>query len=281
MSKKKDDIPQAIKWHGGKAYLAKRIVALMPKHVHYVEPFFGGGAVLWAKNPEGVSEVVNDLNGDLTNFWSVLARPDAFADFQRRIEATPCSETAFKFAQANLGTSACPAERAANFFIVNRQSRQALGKDFATLAKTRTRRGMNELPSAWLTSVEGLLEVHNRFKRVVILNRCALKVIRTQDGPKTLFYCDPTYLPETRSTVGEYEHEMSFEDHVDLLTLLATIQGKFLLSGYRSKLYDDWADEHGMNRVDFDLPNNASSAKTKERKTECVWMNFNTTEGKP
>ena len=35
-----------LKWHGGKHYLASRIVGLMPPHLHYVEPFFGGGTVL-------------------------------------------------------------------------------------------------------------------------------------------------------------------------------------------------------------------------------------------
>ena len=31
-----------LKWHGGKWYLAPKIVALMPPHIHYVEPFAGG-----------------------------------------------------------------------------------------------------------------------------------------------------------------------------------------------------------------------------------------------
>lgn len=35
-----------IKRHGGKAYLATKIRALFPTHSRYVEPFFGGGAVL-------------------------------------------------------------------------------------------------------------------------------------------------------------------------------------------------------------------------------------------
>ena len=37
---------QPLKWHGGKYYLASKIIGLMPSHLHYVEPYFGGGAVL-------------------------------------------------------------------------------------------------------------------------------------------------------------------------------------------------------------------------------------------
>src|SRR6266478_4450759 len=92
-----------LKWHGGKYYLASRIVALMPPHLHYVEPFFGGGAVLFAREPEdaplwlpphqGVSEVVNDINGRLVNFWRVLQSPDTFARFRRRVEAIPVARS--------------------------------------------------------------------------------------------------------------------------------------------------------------------------------------------
>jgi DNA adenine methylase len=44
-----------LKWHGGKHYLASRIVGLMPPHLHYVEPYFGGGAVLMAHDPNDQS----------------------------------------------------------------------------------------------------------------------------------------------------------------------------------------------------------------------------------
>jgi hypothetical protein len=61
-----------LKWHGGKSYLADWIISQLPAHVHYVETYAGGLAVLLAKDPEGVSEVVNDVDGELTTFWSVL-----------------------------------------------------------------------------------------------------------------------------------------------------------------------------------------------------------------
>ena len=115
--------------------------------MHYVEPYFGGGAVLLAQDPEGISEVVNDIDGDLTNFWKVLADEAAFGRFQRLVTATPCSEQVFDNSRNLLRSADVHAspdhERAAAFFVVNRQSRQALGKAFSTLARTSTRRGMN------------------------------------------------------------------------------------------------------------------------------------------
>src|SRR5215472_11890453 len=93
-----------IKRHGGKSYLAAKIVALMPPHVTYVEPFAGGLAVLFAREPEdnslwlsphrdhaGVSEIVNDLDARLINFWRVLRNEETFTRFFRQIEAMPVS----------------------------------------------------------------------------------------------------------------------------------------------------------------------------------------------
>ena len=80
-----------LKFHGGKHYLAKKIIELMPPHLHYVEPYAGGLSVLLAKDPEGISEVVNDLHKDLSNFWRVLQGGESFRVFQRLCEATPFS----------------------------------------------------------------------------------------------------------------------------------------------------------------------------------------------
>lgn len=260
-----------LKWHGGKNYLAERIIALMPPHTHYVEPYFGGGAVLLNKDPEGISEVVNDINGDLINFWSVLQRPAEFAALRRLCEATPFSEAAFEEASQ---PTVNPVLRAYRFFIRCRQSRAGTFKDFATLSRNRTRRGMNEQASAWIGGVDGLPAVHARLRRVVILNQLAIEVIKSQDGPKTLYYCDPPYLHETRVVTDAYKFEMTDKQHEELLTVLAGISGKFLLSGYRSEMYDAAAVENGWVRHDFDLPNNAAGGDKKRRMTECVWCNF-------
>ncbi len=105
-----------LKWHGGKHYLATRIVALMPPHVHYVEPYAGGLAVLLAKNPEGVSEVVNDLHRGLTTFWRVLQQPDTFEEFRRTVEAVPFSEVEWHDAEEHLNNPD-QVRRAVAFFV--------------------------------------------------------------------------------------------------------------------------------------------------------------------
>ena len=58
---------------------------------------------------------------------------------------------------------------AKQLFIRYRQSRQGIGKEFGTLSRSRTRRGMNEQVSAWLGSIDGMPDACERLQRVVLL----------------------------------------------------------------------------------------------------------------
>src|SRR5260370_41647034 len=55
---------------GGKNRLAKLLISLFPKHKTYVEAFAGGAQVLFHKEPSAV-EVLNDLDGEIVNFFRV------------------------------------------------------------------------------------------------------------------------------------------------------------------------------------------------------------------
>lgn len=263
--------PAPLKWHGGKFYLAERIIQLMPAHTHYVEPYFGGGQVLFRRDPEGVSEVANDIDGHLMNFWKVLQDPAHFERFLRLAQATPFAEQEFEEAAA-ARDHADPVRRALALFVRCRLSLAGRMTGFTGITKTRTRRGMNNEVSAWLSAVEGLPAVHERLRRVLLLNRPALEVIRKQDGPDTLFYLDPPYLHETRTAPQVYAHEMTEADHRKLLETVRQVEGKVLLSGYPSELYDTALK--GWARHTFDLANHAASGRQKHRETEVVWANF-------
>ena len=264
-----------IKWHGGKSYLAARIIDLIPRHIHYVEPFFGGGAVLLQKPNElvlGHSEVVNDLYGELITFWRVLQSAEMFPQFERRIAMTPFAKPVWEVAVQSRSND--PIDIASNFFIRYRQSRQGLGKDFATMSRTRTRRGMNEQVSSWLSAIDGLTEAHNRLSRVAIYSEDARSVIRREDDRDAFFYCDPPYVRSTRVVEQAYSCEMTNDHHQFLLDTLGSIEGKFLLSGYRNELYDAAAKKYGWKRLDIAIDNKASSKKVKPTKIECLWSNY-------
>lgn len=266
-----DRLVQPLKWHGGKHYLASKIIDLMPAHVHYVEPFFGGGSVLLNKSPDGISEVANDVHRELTTFWRVLQDSERFAEFSRIIEAMPFSQVEWEEANASESVRD-PIRKAVNFFVRCRQSRAGKLDSFATLSRNRTRRQMNEQASSWMTAVDGLSAVAARLKRVVVLDDEAVRVIKSQDGANTLFYLDPPYLHETRVTTADYDHEMSADQHVELLEVIDNCTGKVLLSGYPSEIYRSKLSH--WNYIDVAIDNKASSAKQKPKMVERLWMNY-------
>lgn len=271
-----------LKWHGGKHYLASRIVGLMPQHLHYVEPYFGGGAVLLARDPsdqclwhpphKGVSEVANDINGRLVNFWRVLRDEESFRRFVRMAQAIPLARPEWEAAHNYTPHGKDPVADALAFFVDCRQSRSGLMKGFTPVTRSRTRRQMNGNVSEWLSAVDGLPDVHARLRRVLIESIPAIDLIRREDTPGTLFYCDPPYLHETRKATAAYAFEMTEGDHRDLLDVVCQCKGKVMLSGYPSELYDRRLA--GWTRHTFDLPNNAANGKEKRRETEVLWCNF-------
>lgn len=224
-----------------------------------------------ANNPEGISEVANDINRDLTNFWRVLQDDELFADFKRRVEAMPFSEVEWESAAT---ASTDTVWQAVHFFVRCRQSLAGRMDGFAPLSRNRIRRGMNEQASAWLSSIDGLPPVHNRLRRVVILCKDGAEVIRQQDGKKTLHYVDPPFHPDTRTAKDVYEHEMNKNQHELLLKQLSTIEGKFMLSCYRCEIYDAYTEKFGWKIHEMNTVNHAAGGKKKRGMVECIITNY-------
>src|SRR5262249_9244227 len=151
-------------------------------------------------------------------------------------------------------------------------SRSGLMTCFTSVTRNRTRRGMNGNVSEWLSAVDGLPAIHERLRRVLIENMPAVELIRREDRPGTLFYCDPPYVPETRTALDAYVHEMTEEEHHALLETLISCRGRVILSGYSSDLYETIL--RNWSRHTFDLPNNAAGGQKKRRMTEVLWCNF-------
>jgi DNA adenine methylase len=279
-----------LKWFGGKGNhrgrLAKWIWSFAPRHLTFLDAFAGGGTVLLARDQgderfwigkdshnSGVSEVINDINGELINFWRVLQGEHTFPAFARMCQATPFA--ALEWCRALVPADDFePVRQAWAFFVRCRQSLGGRGDTFAPITTGRTRGGHNEQANAWVHCVDGLGAVHARLRHVVILNEPAVDVIRRLDHEHTLAYCDPPYPKGCRTATDVYEHEMSDAQHVELLETLARMRGKFLLSSFPNPLYRQFAARFGWHLETFDRAIDSSTGDAKRVATECLWMNF-------
>ena len=82
-----------ISYYGGKQNMLKHILTLVPEHKIYIEPFFGGGSLFWAKEP-AKCEVINDVNMNLVNFYQVLKNNGAALEM--KIKETLHSRETYK-----------------------------------------------------------------------------------------------------------------------------------------------------------------------------------------
>lgn len=259
----------AVRYHGGKFRLAPWVISHFPPHKTYVEPFGGAASVLLQK-PRVYAEIYNDLDGDVVNLFQVLRDPDTRADLIEQCVLTPYAREEFELAWEF--TDATPVERARRLVI---RAQMGFGSAGATKGRTGFRldskRAYGTAQHLWAEYPESLAAVGARLTGVLIEHADALTVMRQHDGPQTLHYVDPPYLPATRVLGGNryYRHEMSVEQHEELLSGIINLEGMVVLSGYPSSLYDaalvGWEKTSTEARI--------SAARGTALRTECLWLN--------
>jgi DNA adenine methylase len=256
-----------VKWHGGKRYLAGRIIENFPPHRIYLEPFGGGASVLLNK-PTAEVETYNDLDLRISRLFRVLR--DCGEEFRAKAELIPYSQVEFEQAK-DYPANASDLDRALCDFVRWRQSFGGKGQSWS-YTTGRARGGMAGDVNAWWTAIEQLPEIINRLRRVQIICQSAFDAIPRFDHKESLVYCDPPYVHSTRVDTAAYHAEMNDKEHRDLGAMLNKCKGKVVVSGYPSALYAEIYK--GWNRVQFDIANHAAGGKSKARETECLWMNF-------
>ncbi len=252
-------------YYGGKTILADRIVAALPAHEHYVEPFAGSLAVLLAK-PRSRMETVNDLDGDLMLFWRVLRdRPD---ELIRVCALTPHSRAGHIEAY-DRPDDMDELERARRVWSLLAQSRTG------TLRRTGWRfhidpTGSSISMGAYMASyVDRMAAVAERLAGVSLEARPALEVVNAYGAhPDVLLYVDPPYLGSTRAR--NYRTEMGSEaEHRELAAALEACRATVVLSGYASPLYSDLYEGWHSTQVSTATGQGGSWSE----RTEVLWTN--------
>lgn len=249
-----------LRYHGGKWRIAPWIIQQFPAHRVYVEPFGGGGSVLMRK-PRSDFEVYNDLDSDVVNVFRVLRDRASAAELRRLLKLTPWARVEF---ESSYVPTVDPVE----------QARRTIVRCFMAHGSTSRRRGRTGFRAAshpgrrgggfgdWRGYHDALEAFTDRLHGVVIECRDAFYIIDRHDAADALFYVDPPYPVDTRSSVrcdGDtdraYAHDLSDDDHRRLAVALHRCQAAVLLSGYPCSLYDDelyagWRRKERSTRAD-------------------------------
>jgi len=278
-----------IEWFGGKGNCVKKLLPFLSDHHTYVEVFGGGASLLFAKDPSPV-EVYNDLDSGLVNFFRVLRDPEKFARFYHMATLTPYAREEYNFCRETWESVEDEVERAYRWFVVARMSfGGSFGKSWGSAVTSSCNR-VSKTCSKWLSILILLPAIAERMMRVQIEQQPFETILERYDTPKTLFYCDPPYVPDTRRH-GKYKHEMTDEDHRRLVEMLLTVKGKVILSGYRNEIYKP-LEGAGWVRHDYKTACYAAartratgilgkgSALRMQPRIESVWVSPNAAERK-
>ena len=201
---------------GGKNHIAKRIIELFPQHTTYVEAFAGGAQVFFHKEPSEV-EVLNDLDGEVVNFFRICQAH--YEELLRYLRFCLVSRKWFDLMKATSPDTLTDVQRAARFFYLQKNA-------FAGLIRRQNYHYCVARFGLDLGRLPQLIEnTHKRLERVQIECLPYEEILKRYDRPKTLFYLDPPYWDRKL-----YRFNFSTEDFAKLEERLHPLQGKFVLS---------------------------------------------------
>lgn len=226
-----------IRYPGSKWSIANQIISHFPQHYHYIEPYFGSGAVFFTK-PPSPHELINDTCGTVTNFFQTLR--DHTDELLWLLENTPWSREEYDNSTTITNNQLENARR----FVVRVWQAHASDLSKKTGWKNRGHkqraRGMS---IRWQRVPSELAQIAHRLQDAEIESRPAVDIMKRFSGNDCLIYADPPYLPSTR-TQKMYAQEMTENDHIEMLQTLKAHNGPAVLSGYNNELYNtllpDW-----------------------------------------
>ncbi len=215
-----------IRWVGGKSRIANEIIQVIPEHVCYVEVFGGAAWVLFRKKPSDV-EVLNDIDGELINFFRVVQRDPQglIAQLEWALVSREEFERLWNLKPEELDEET----RAYRFYYLLMSSWGGELRKARFQTSISDRGGGNRLIGALRSAEKRLKDAHRRLQRVIIEHLDWRDCLDKYDDPRTFFYLDPPY-PQNNCN---YVYNMrSFEEHQALFNRLRETKAKWLLSTY-------------------------------------------------
>lgn len=269
---------------GGKSLSAKKIVEAIPEHQCYVEPFAGALWVLFQKQTSKV-EVINDINGELINFWRVIQRQHnefiergKYEMYSRELhhEYYTDFDSGKHFKLSNL-------ERAFRFFYLIKAS---FASKFGSSWGFGPSRNMGD---SFFNEFKIIDQIAERLKHIQIDNKDFQSVIEDYDREYTFTFIDPPYIKtnvdeqyfksmEANNVIG-----FTLNDHQRLFNTLSKIKGKFLLTiddsfFIRERYCEGEQGSKGFYWIENEVAYSSMDKNSRRHVTELIITNYDTKE---
>lgn len=254
-----ENLAPIVQWVGGKRQLLKTIVPLLPKKIDlYVEPFLGGGALLFELQPS--KAIINDFNRELMNLYSTVREsPEELLRVLREHNKRNCKSYYCEIRNLDRDSEAferlSSAERAARIAYLNKTCFNGLFR-VNQKGQFNSSYGSNSNPN--IINKLGILAMHNYFKEQDIrllagdykdALEVALKEIEEESIEDTFVYLDPPYMPAKgiEGVVKYTSKGFDFNDQIELKEYCDKLNDngvKFMLSNSDTpetrELYKDY-----------------------------------------
>lgn len=219
---KEEILPKAkpiLKWAGGKTQMLGDLLPKVPRsYGRYIEPFFGGGAMFFALEPE--SAIIADSNPELINMYRQVANNvEEVIEYLQQYKNT--SEMFYEV--RGLEWTALPkAEAAARTIFLNRTCFNGLYR-VNKQGKFNVPYGKYKNPK--ICDEENLRAASKVLKNAEILCGDYLLILEHYAQPGDFVFLDPPYLPISEySDFKRYTKEQFYEeDHVELAKMVMTL----------------------------------------------------------
>jgi DNA adenine methylase len=214
------------------------------------------------QKPQSYAEVYNDMDGDIVNLFRVLQTAE-----QRQqlidllvLTLTRAPSSSRPSLRRQIQSSALAEQSSGPKWVSDPPEQRREVPAFASTAQ-----------HIWARFPDRIAAIGQRLAGVLIEYRPAIEVMQAHDTPDTLHFVDPPYLHRTR-IIGSnryYRHEMTDDEHRQLLDSIKSLQGMIVVCGYPSQLYDEELAGWTKNSKTAACAAGRGAASRQE----CIWLN--------
>lgn len=208
-----------LKWAGGKTQMLNDLLPKVPSsYGRYIEPFFGGGALFFALQPENA--IISDSNPELINMYRQVADfPDEVIQCLKQYENT---KEMFYNVRSQTWEALPKAEAAARTIFLNRTCFNGL---YRVNKKGEFNVPYGKYKNPKICDQDALYVASDALKKAEILCGDYILVLEHYTKEGDFIFLDPPYLPVSEySDFKRYTKEQFYEeDHIELAKIIARL----------------------------------------------------------